>query len=61
VVANIHAEALASLAPEIERILKPGGGAALTGFPGRHLERVLAAYGGRGRVLEKGEWRAIVW
>ena len=37
VVANINAEALVSLAPEIERILKPGGSAALTGFPGRNL------------------------
>jgi hypothetical protein len=41
-------------------VLKPGGGAALTGFPDRHLARVRAAYGGRGTVLEKGEWRALV-
>jgi ribosomal protein L11 methyltransferase len=61
VVANINAEALVSLARQIERILKPGGGAALTGFPSRHLARVRAAYGGRGTVLEKGEWQAIVW
>ncbi|HEY1204819.1 MAG: 50S ribosomal protein L11 methyltransferase [Bryobacteraceae bacterium] len=61
VVANINAEALAGLAPEIERILKPCGGAALTGFPVRNLPRVRAAYGGRGMVLEKDEWRAIVW
>lgn len=61
VVANINAEALASLAPEIERILRPGGGAALTGFPSRRLASVRAAYGGRGTVLEKDEWRAIVW
>jgi ribosomal protein L11 methyltransferase len=61
VVANINAETLTSLAPEIERILKPGGGAALTGFPARNLEGVRAAYGGRGTVLEKDEWRAIVW
>ncbi len=61
VVANINAEALAALAPEIDRILKPGGGAALTGFPARNLDAVRAAYGGRGTVLEKDEWRAIVW
>ncbi len=60
-VANINAEALAGLAPEIDRILKPDGGAALTGFPGRNLVRVRAAYSGRGTVLEKGEWRALVW
>ena len=61
VVANINAEALAALAPEIGRILKPGGGAALTGFPVRNLAGVRAAYGGRGTVIEKDEWRAIVW
>ncbi len=61
IVANINAEALASLAPEIGRILKPGGGAALTGFPVRNLQRVREACRGRGTVVEKGEWRALVW
>jgi ribosomal protein L11 methyltransferase len=61
IVANINAEALVSLAPEIDRILKPGGGAVLTGFPGRHLKRVREACHGRGTVVEKGEWRALVW
>jgi ribosomal protein L11 methyltransferase len=61
VVANINAEALAALAPEIDRILKPGGGAALTGFPVRNLAAVRAAYRGRGTVIEKDEWRAVVW
>lgn len=59
--ANINAEVLSILAPEILRVLKPGGGAVLTGFPDRHLERVRAAFPGRGRILEKGEWRALVW
>lgn len=59
--ANINAEALLSLAPEILRVLAPGGGAVLTGFPERHLERVRAAFPGRGRILEKGEWRALAW
>jgi ribosomal protein L11 methyltransferase len=61
VVANINAEALASLAPEIDRILKPGGGAALTGFPVRNLEAVRAAYRGRGTVMEKDEWRCVTF
>lgn len=61
VVANINAEALASLAPEIDRILKPGGGAALTGFPVRNLAIVRAAYGGRGTVIEKDEWRCVTF
>lgn len=60
-VANINAEVLAGLAPEITRVLAPGAAVVLTGFPERHLERVRDAFGGRGEVLEKGEWRALLW
>lgn len=60
VVANINAEVLAMLGPEILRVLRPGGGGIVTGFPERHLARVQAAFGA-GEVLEKGEWRALVW
>jgi ribosomal protein L11 methyltransferase len=59
--ANINAETLLSLAPEILRVLDTGGGAVLTGFPYRHLERVCAAFVRRGQILERGEWRALVW
>jgi ribosomal protein L11 methyltransferase len=61
VVANINAETLIGLAPEIGRVLRSGGRAALTGFPARNLAGVRAAYGGRGAVLEKGEWNALFW
>jgi ribosomal protein L11 methyltransferase len=61
VVANINAEVLATLAPEILRALRPGGAGVLTGFPERHLARVRAAFGGVGEVLQKGEWRALIW
>jgi ribosomal protein L11 methyltransferase len=61
VAANINAEVLIDLAAEIQRVLKPGGRAVLTGFPTHHLERVRAAFGGRGEVLEKGEWRGLIW
>jgi ribosomal protein L11 methyltransferase len=61
VVANINAETLGSLAPEIGRVLKPDGRAALTGFTGRDLAGVRAAYGAHGTALEKGEWRALCW
>ena len=61
VVANINAETLLALAPEIARILKPGGGAVLAGFPARNLEAVRAAYGGRGPVMEKDEWRCVTF
>jgi len=59
-VANINAETIAALAPEIERVLTPHGAAALTGFPARHLDRVRSAFNARGDVLEKGEWRALI-
>lgn len=59
-IANINAETLTSLAPEVLRVLTPGGAAALTGFPERHLERVRAAFGNRGEVLERGDWRALI-
>jgi ribosomal protein L11 methyltransferase len=59
-IANINAETLTSLAPEVLRVLTPGGAAALTGFPERHLARVRAAFGDRGEVLERGEWRALI-
>jgi ribosomal protein L11 methyltransferase len=61
VIANINAEVLATLAPEILRALGPGGGGVVTGFPERHLARVRSAFGGAGEVLEKNEWRALVW
>jgi ribosomal protein L11 methyltransferase len=60
-VANINAEVLVSLAPEITRVLTPQGSAALTGFPERHLQRVETAFSGHTRVLAKDEWRAILW
>jgi ribosomal protein L11 methyltransferase len=60
-VANINAEVLTDLAPEILRVLRPAGAAVLTGFPERHLARVRGAFGGRGEVLERDEWRALVW
>ena len=59
--ANINAEVLSSLEAEIGRVLAPGAAVVLTGFPERHLERVRDAFGGRGEVLEKGEWRALLW
>ncbi len=58
--ANVNAETLTSLAPEIEAALTPGAAAVLSGFPAHHVARVRDAFG-RGEVLAKGEWRALVW
>jgi ribosomal protein L11 methyltransferase len=43
-VANINAETLTTLAPEIERVLKPGGAAALAGFTACDIDRMRAAF-----------------
>ncbi len=61
VVANINAETIASLAAELERILAPRGGVVLTGFPERHMSRVTEKFGPPADVLEREEWRAVVY
>jgi ribosomal protein L11 methyltransferase len=61
VVANIDAPVLAALAPEIGRILKPGGHAALGGFTAADLARLREAYPARATVLERSEWRLLAW
>lgn len=60
VVANINAETLVALAPEIARIRKRGACAILSGFPRRHLERVRAAFPPCRETLEKQNWMALV-
>ena len=60
VVANINAETLLDMAPEIARIRKPGGRAILSGFPSRHLDRGRAAYPAGAEILEKEDWIALV-
>ena len=61
VVANINAPVLEELAPEISRVLRPGGSAVFSGFTVQDVDNVLAAYPGRGVVLESQEWRALAW
>jgi ribosomal protein L11 methylase PrmA len=59
-VANINAEALVYLWPEILRVLKADGTAILTGFPERHLARVEAVFTTVRQVMRKEEWAAVV-
>ena len=63
VVANILAEPLQRLAPEIARILAPGGKLILSGFLERQRERVVAAYCRQGiylrRALRFDEWSVL--
>jgi ribosomal protein L11 methyltransferase len=60
VVANLNAEALLALAPQIARIRKPSGRAILSGFPRRHLDRVQAAFPAHTDLLEQDGWIALV-
>ncbi len=59
-VANINAETLIELAADIRRVLKPGATALMTGFPSRHLNRMLAAFG-PGETHEKSGWVLLIW
>jgi ribosomal protein L11 methyltransferase len=60
VVANINAEVVIDLEPEIRRALKPGGCAILAGFPERHLARVRRAWGPGLDTFEREGWIALV-
>jgi len=59
VVANIDAEVLLELAPDIRRVCKPGGWIVLSGIAGEQLDAVKAAYGPR-EVLEQDGWAALL-
>ncbi len=60
VVANINAETLVALAPDIVRVRKPGGRIILSGFPSRNAARVRQAFGASVETLEKDNWVALV-
>jgi ribosomal protein L11 methyltransferase len=63
VLANILSRPLQQMAPDLKRVLKPGGRAVLSGLL-RHQEReVLAAHRAQGLVLERrlslGDWSVL--
>lgn len=64
VVANIHAAAIAGLAGEIARMLKPGGRAILSGFTSQDAEGVARAVRGAGLAIvesiSRDEWTALI-
>ena len=65
VLANILSRPLQKMAPDLRRVLRPGGRAVLSGLL-RHQEReVLAAQRAQGLVLERrlrlGEWSVLVF
>lgn len=61
VMANILAPVLIALAPDIERLLAPGGVVVLTGFLAEQRDQVRAAYAGLVPVAEaaEDEWVAL--
>ena len=64
VLANITAEVLVLLAPDIKKYLKEGGTVILSGIIEDRLEKVKSAYFGQGmsavEAHKKGEWYALV-
>ena len=65
ILANILAEPLISMAPEMAKLLKPGGNLVLSGILTVQAERVEAAFKAQGlppaRHCRKDEWSALVW
>jgi ribosomal protein L11 methyltransferase len=60
VVANISPEAIIALAPELARVLRPGGVLLASGFEAADVERVKAALPPAREVRVKGEWAMVV-
>ncbi len=65
IVANILAQPLKDMAPEIARRLKPGGVLVLSGLLGIQADSVAAAYAAEGlpapRRADSYDWSALIW
>lgn len=65
VLANITAEILVRLVPEVGAYLKEGGTLILSGIIADRLPRVIEAFEAQGitlvRQMRRGEWYALVW
>jgi len=57
--ANISPEAVIALAPDLRRVLRPGGVLLASGFELHEIDEVRAAFEG-GEVRRKGNWGLIV-
>jgi ribosomal protein L11 methyltransferase len=60
VVANISPEAIVELAPDLMRVLRPGGVLLASGFELQEVEQVKAALAPAREVRQKGNWALIV-
>ena len=59
VTANISPEAIIALAPELIRVLRPGGVLLASGFELHEVDQVRAALPAAREVREKGKWALI--
>jgi ribosomal protein L11 methyltransferase len=57
--ANISPEAILALAPDLQRVLRPGGVLLASGFELHEIDMVRTALGG-GEVRRKGNWGLII-
>jgi ribosomal protein L11 methyltransferase len=60
VVANISPQAIIALAPDFQRVLRPGGVLLASGFEGHEVEQVSAALPPAVEARHKGEWSLVV-
>ena len=60
VVANISPEAIVELAPDLMRVLRPGGVLLASGFELQEVEQVKAALPPAREVRQKGNWALMV-
>jgi ribosomal protein L11 methyltransferase len=61
VTANISPDAIVRLAPDLIRVLRPGGVLLASGFETHETAPVLEALPGFGEVREKGSWALVIW
>ena len=59
VMANISPEAILALAPDLTRVLRPGGVLLASGFELHEVEQVRAALPADREVREKGNWALL--
>jgi len=59
VTANISPEAIAALAPDLTRVLRPGGVLLASGFERHEVEQMRAALPAAREVRESGNWALI--
>jgi ribosomal protein L11 methylase PrmA len=63
--ANINAETLRSMAPDVAAALRPAGRVIVSGFPPRHRDRVNHVFGQAGLTIldenEKDGWVGITF